>query len=88
MPDATTPVLLLLHERYSFRGMTNERAVKLLRAAVAEAGGQAAWARAHGITQAAVSLTLSGHRQPGPQILAALGLARVTRIAKVPTDAE
>jgi hypothetical protein len=69
--------------------MNIDRAVKQLRAACEKAGGQSAWARAHGVTQQAVSLVLTGRRAPGPRILDALGLARVSRITKkAPADAE
>jgi hypothetical protein len=61
----------------------NERVLQKLRAACKKAGSQSAWAREHGIQQQYVSLVLTGRRQPGPQILGALGLTRVTRIAKV-----
>ena len=55
----------------------------LLRQKCRAAGGQEAWAKAHGIAPSVVSLTLHAHRKPGPAILAALGLAEVTRYVPV-----
>jgi hypothetical protein len=62
--------------------MKDERVLQLLRAACRQAGSQAKWARAHGIWPQAVSLVLTGRRRPGPQILTALGLARVPYAAE------
>jgi hypothetical protein len=60
----------------------DERVLQLLHAACKKAGSQSAWAREHGVRQQYVSLVLNGSRRAGPQILAALGLARVSRITK------
>lgn len=56
--------------------------IDLLRRDIAErfGGSQAAWARAHGVTDALVSLVLCGHKAPGPSILRPLGLKKVKRI--------
>lgn len=55
----------------------------LLRHACKKAGGQHAWAKRHRISPSVVSETLNAHRDPGPELLAALGLAPVTRYVKV-----
>jgi hypothetical protein len=68
--------------------MDDDRIRKLLRSACEKAGGQSAWAKAHGIARQYPSLVLTGRRPPGPKILAALGLARVSRITKAPANAE
>jgi hypothetical protein len=69
--------------------MDDQRILKLLRAACEKAGSQRAWAKAHGIAPAYPNLVLTGRRRAGPQILAALGLTRVSRITKkAPADAE
>ncbi len=62
----------------------NTKVLRLLRAAVAEAGSQSAWARKHGVSQAYVNHVLLGRRQAGPRVLAGLGLERVvgTRAAR------
>jgi hypothetical protein len=52
--------------------------IRLLRAACREAGSQNKWAKQHGVSQQYVNHVLNGHRPPGPQILAALGLERTT----------
>jgi hypothetical protein len=56
---------------------------KRLRAACAAAGGQAAWAARHELSAAYVSEALNGTREPGPRILAALGLKKVVKFAEV-----
>jgi hypothetical protein len=58
--------------------MNDAHVVKLLAAAVAKAGSQSEWARAHQLRQQYVSAVLNGSRRAGPQILAALGLERAT----------
>lgn len=42
-----------------------------------EAGSQRQWAARAGVSQAYLSSVLSGRREPGESILAALGLVRV-----------
>jgi hypothetical protein len=49
----------------------------LLRDACAEAGGQSAWARKHGISVSHVSDVINTRSAPGPLILDALGLEPV-----------
>jgi DNA-binding transcriptional regulator YdaS (Cro superfamily) len=61
---------------------TDNRVLRLLQTACEKAGSQNKWAKQHGITQQYVNQVLNGHRTPGPQILAALGLTRVTRVTK------
>ena len=54
-----------------------------LRRAYEAAGGQKAWAEAHGITPQHLNDVLMRRREISDRILAALGLARVTRYARV-----
>jgi hypothetical protein len=62
--------------------MDDEHVLRLLRAACKNAGSQAQWAREHGVAQQYISAVLNRRRAPGPQVLAALGLERITtRIA-------
>lgn len=49
----------------------------LLTSECQKAGGQKAWAIAHGISAAYVSDTLQYRREPGEKILAALKLRRI-----------
>jgi lambda repressor-like predicted transcriptional regulator len=46
-------------------------------AACVEAGSQKLWAAQAGVSQSYLSSVLSGRREPGESILAALGLVRV-----------
>lgn len=55
--------------------MTIDQVRELLKTACN--GNQAAWAAQHGIAPPYVSDTLAGRRDPGPAILAALGLRKV-----------
>ena len=48
-----------------------------LRASVAEAGGQRAWASRYGLSEATVSEVMRGTRSPGPRVLGPLGLRRL-----------
>lgn len=57
--------------------LTAEAVRAQLVAACAEAGSQRAWAARAGVSQAYLSSVLSGRREPGESILAALGLVRV-----------
>jgi len=43
-----------------------------------QAGGQSKWATKHGITQSIVSDVLRHRRMPGPSILKAMGMSKVT----------
>lgn len=61
------------------RTLTRLEVFALLREECRKAGGQKAWAAAQGISPAYVSDVLHAHRDPGPAILAALGLVKVTR---------
>lgn len=47
-----------------------------LRSACAAAGGQAAWAKKAGISPQYVSDVVNGRKDPGPGMLAALGLRK------------
>lgn len=47
------------------------------------AGGQSAWAKRHGIPPSVVSETIHGKRDPGPNVLIAMGLMRVDRFIPV-----
>jgi len=51
--------------------------LELLRAEVAKAGSQQAWAKQHNVDRPRVSAVLAGSRKLTPQIAAALGLTRV-----------
>lgn len=53
-----------------------------LRRECREAGGQSAWAKAHGVSPQYVCDVLNARREPGDMILAALGLRRVVRYAE------
>lgn len=57
--------------------MTIDQVVALLRRQCGAEGGQAAWAKAHGVSPAYVNDTLQRRRDPGGAILRALGLVRV-----------
>jgi hypothetical protein len=54
-----------------------------LRAACRLAGGQKAWAEAHGISPQYVCDVLNARRDPGDSILGALGLRKVVRYVEV-----
>ena len=54
-----------------------------LRRACDAAGGQKAWAEAHGIAPQHLNDVLMCRREISDRVLAALGLARVTRYARV-----
>lgn len=54
-----------------------------LRRACEAAGGQAAWAERHDLSPTYVSEVLHAKQEPGPKILAALGLAKVTRFVEL-----
>lgn len=60
-----------------FKRLTIKEVRTLLRASVAEAGGQKKWATAHGLSVATVCEVLRGTRQPGPRVLGPLGLLRL-----------
>lgn len=57
-----------------------------LSAACAKAGSQKAFAEKHGISTAYLCDVLNARREPGPSVLDAIGLVKVTRYrAKAPT---
>lgn len=55
----------------------------LIRTACRAAGGQSAWAEANGMSAAYVSDVLNARREPGPRMLAAIGLRKITRYVPV-----
>ena len=59
--------------------MTSFDVCSLLRRRCREAGGQSAWANAHGVSPQYVCDVLKARREPGDMILAALGLRRIVR---------
>ena len=54
-----------------------------IRNSCSEAGGQTAWAFAHGISPQYVSDVLNGRTDPGPKILAALKYRRVITYERI-----
>lgn len=63
--------------------MTSFDVCTMLRQRCNAAGGQSAWAKAHGVSPQYVCDVLSARREPGDSILASLGLRRVVRYAEV-----
>ncbi len=63
--------------------MTVDDARQMLREACRKAGTSAAWADKHGVSQAYVSDTLNGRRDPGPAICKALGIVAELSYRKV-----
>jgi DNA-binding transcriptional regulator YdaS (Cro superfamily) len=57
--------------------MTLHQVLALLRRECDKAGGQAAWAKAAGVSPAYVSDVLQGRREPGEGILRPLGVEKV-----------
>jgi hypothetical protein len=58
-------------------GLITSEAVRcMLMAACMEAGSQREWGARYGISQAYLSNVLTGRLEPGPAVLAALGLVR------------
>lgn len=57
--------------------LTETQVIERLRAACAAAGGQKAFAKAHGLTPGYVHDVLHSKRAPADRILAALGIERV-----------
>lgn len=51
---------------------------KILRDKCDELGSQAAFSYIYGVSPGYISDTLTGRREPGPALLAALGIRRVT----------
>lgn len=56
---------------------------EMIEAACEAAGSQKAWAERHGLSSGTVGDVLHTRRDPGPKLLRALGLRRVTRYVKV-----
>jgi len=54
-----------------------------MRKEIAAAGGQSAWAAQVGLSPQVVSDAVNARREPGPAVLAVLGLRRVTRYVTV-----
>jgi hypothetical protein len=59
-----------------------------LSVACREAGNQRAWAQRHGISATYLSDVLNARTEPGPTMLAALGLVRVVRYVEKRTPIE
>lgn len=59
------------------------RLLVILRAAIAKAGGQSAWASQHGISESYLSDVLLGRREPSHKISAVLGFTAVRGFVKV-----
>ncbi len=55
----------------------------LLQTECAKAGGQKAWAAEHGLSGGYVSSVLHAKQDPGPAVLAALGLRKVVSFEPV-----
>lgn len=49
----------------------------VLAGACEKAGGQSAWAKSHGLSAPYISDILKKRREPGPQVLDALGFERI-----------
>jgi DNA-binding transcriptional regulator YdaS (Cro superfamily) len=54
--------------------LTRDQALKMLKKAIREAGGQKEFARQHGISQTIISTTMTGKRGMSPTVLDAIGL--------------
>jgi L-lactate utilization protein LutB len=63
--------------------MTEDDVIARLVAACDKAGGQSAWAKANEVSQQYVQDVIKRRRSPGPGILKALGLERVTTYRRV-----
>jgi DNA-binding transcriptional regulator YdaS (Cro superfamily) len=69
------------------RALRETDVVSRLRAACKEAGGQARWASAAGVTPQYVSDVLLGRRAPGDAVVRPLGLERDVRyVARRPVE--
>ena len=64
--------------------MMLDNVLALLRRRCDEAGGQAAWANANGVSAAYVCDVLHGRREPGDGILRPLGLEKVVTYRRKP----
>lgn len=63
--------------------MTRTQVLALLRRECKRAGGQTAWAQAHGLSQAHISNVLTGKRPFGAGVLDKLELERVVTYRRV-----
>ena len=63
--------------------MTLDKVMQRLRGQIAEAGSETSWAATHGLSQAYINYVVRGAAKPGPRILKALGLKKVTSYEKV-----
>ncbi|WP_156633965.1 transcriptional regulator [Methylobacterium sp. Leaf113] len=68
--------------------LSTEDVLAQLREACAAAGGNARWARRHGVSDVYVGDVLHGRRGPGESILRALGLRRCEPLYVVRTPKE
>ena len=59
--------------------MELDEVLAVLRQEVEECGSQQEWARRAGVAQTYVSQVLKGKQRPGPTILDALGIEKVTQ---------
>lgn len=59
--------------------LTPEGVRRALAEEIAKAGSLTAWATARRVDKGTVSRVVNGHREPSPDILAALGLIQVAR---------
>lgn len=57
--------------------LTEQQVIERLRAATSAAGGQKAFAKAHGFTPGYIHDVLHGKRAPADRILAAIGVERI-----------
>jgi len=65
--------------------MTIDQVVRLLRRQCEAQGGQAAWAKAHGVSPAYVNDTLQRRRAPGAAILRGMGLVKIVTYKRAPS---
>jgi hypothetical protein len=63
--------------------MTLDIVMQRLRGAIAAAGSENAWAAENAISQTYVNYVMRGVIKPGPKLLKALGLKKVTSYEKV-----
>lgn len=68
--------------------LTPSQALDLIKEHVQKAGSQTAFAKAHDMSAAYVSDTLTGRRDPSSAILSAVGLRRETIYIKTDDDKE
>lgn len=66
--------------------LTEQEVIERLRAACIAAGGQKAFARAHGLTPGYVHDVLHSKRAPADRILTAIGIERITIYREIGED--